>query len=174
MANIWMNTQKDFNYHSLRWGLGLESEKEAKGYFYTEMTGARELTCPKIFTTRLSQLHFNRADPRKSPVYNVVKGARYGAKPLDPPIRFQVERSYTLFLKSGTIWSSTPLKGVPEKYSTTWDYLNKDGYTFPELDLGFRGATWEMVVKTLLALNKKATVDSQFVVNVLKPVGWYL
>jgi hypothetical protein len=63
---------------------------------------------------------------------------------------------------------------APGKYSTTWDYLNRDGYTFPELDLGFAGATWEMFVKVLLKLNKKATIDSQFVINVLKPVNWYL
>lgn len=183
MARIWFNTQKEFDYLSLRWGLGqiteqqvLEHEWEGwspRGYYFTEITGARERVCPKIYTTRLNQLHFNYVDPWKSPVYEVVERSRYNAKPVDPPIRFQVERTYTLFLKSQSIWSSRPMN-TPCKYSAPWSYLNKDGYTFPELDLGFRGASWDMLVKVLLDLNKKATINSQFFVNVLKPVGWYL
>lgn len=182
MARIWMKTQKEFDYLPLRWGLGQMTEKQVldhvwegwmpRGCYFTEITGAREKICPKIYTTRLSQLHFDAINPRLSPIYNVIEGSRYGAKELDPPIRFQVEKSYTLFLKTGYIWSSQ--KFPDGNYTTTWDYLNKDGYTFPELDLGFRGATWDMLVKVLLDLNKKAAINSQFIVNVLKPVNWYI
>lgn len=173
MARIWFKTQKEFDYLPLRWGLGQMTEKQVLD---PEITGAREKICPKVFTTRLNQLYFNPVKPSRSPVYEVVAGGRYGAKPVDPPIRFQVEKSYTLFLKSQSIWSSTKLPApfIDSEYSAPWSYLNKDGYTFPELDLGFCGATWEMLVKVLLDLNKKATIGSQFVVNVLKPVGWYL
>ncbi len=180
MARIWMNTQKEFDYLSLRWGLGQMTEQQVldhewegwspHGYYFTEITGHMEKVCPKIYTTRLGQLHFNSVKPQKSPVYEVVQGSRYGAKPVDPPIKFKVERTYTLFLKSQSIWSPIPLN-TPEKYSAPWSYLDKDGYTFPELDLGFKGATWEMLVKVLLDLNKKATINSQFLVHVLKP--WY-
>lgn len=183
MARIWMNTQKEFDYLPLRWGLGQMTEQQVldhewdgwspRGYYFTEITGARERVCPKIYTIRLNQLHFSVVDQRKSPVYEVVAGSRYGAKPVEPPIRFKVERSYTLFLKSQRIWSSIPMN-TPDKYGAPWSYLNKDGYTLPELDLGFRGATWEDLVRVLLYLNKKATIDSQFFVHVLKPVNWYL
>ena len=131
----------------------------------TEVTGVRERVCPKIYTTRLNQLRFNPVDPRKSPIYKVVQGSRYGAKPIDPPIEFKVERSYTLFLKSQYIWSSTPMN-TPDKYSAPWSYLNKDGYTFPELDLGFKGATWEMLIYALHKLNK--TDKTIFYVNTLR------
>ena len=181
MARIWMNTMKEFDYLPLRWGLGQMTEQQVldhewdgwqpRGYYFTEITGAREKICPKIYTTRLGQLHFDPINPRCSPIYHVVEGSRYAAKELDPPIMFKVERSYQLFLKSQSIWSPIPLN-TPEKYSAPWSYLNKDGYTFPELDLGFRGATFEMLKSTLLALNKKATINSQFFVHVLKP--WYL
>lgn len=160
MARIWFKQQEQFDYKPLRAGLGYIPESQLP-----------QNLCPKVFTTRLNQLHFDSVNPRLSPVYEVVHGDRYHAKAVDPAIKFKVERTYTLFLKQGAIWSSTPLKGVPDKYSTTWDYLNKDGYTFPELDLGFNGATWDMLVKTLLELNKKATIDSQFVVHVLVP--WF-
>lgn len=186
MARIWMKTQKEFDYLPLRWGLDIMTKEQVlehvwegwmpRGCYFTEITGARETICPKIYTTRLSQLHLDPINPRLSPVYEVIEGSRYRAKPLDPPIRFQVERTYTLFLKSQSIWSSTKLPApfIDSEYSAPWSYLNKDGYTFPELDLGFKNATWEMLVKVLLDLNKKATIDSQFVVNVLKPVNWYL
>ncbi len=182
MSRIWFKTQKEFDYLSLRWGLGQMTEQQVldhdwdgwspRGYYFTEITGARERVCPKVYTTRLGQLHFNSVDPRKSPVYHVVEGSRYGAKPVEPPIIFKVERSYTLFLKSQRIMSYAIPMNTPEKYSAPWSYLNKDGYTFPELDLGFRGATWEQFVKVLLGLNKKTTIDSQFFVHVLKP--WYI
>ncbi len=48
--------------------------------------------------------------------------------------------------------------------------LDKDGLTFPELDLGIKKATFEQLRAELLCLNKKATIETLFYVSLLEPI----
>ncbi|MFH0904083.1 MAG: hypothetical protein V1854_02695, partial [Methanobacteriota archaeon] len=168
VKRIWMVQQKPFGYTSLRAGLGLITERDMREYgiFYgsevkdailkmhqrscpslTDFEYNPEMLCPKIYTTRTRRL---------SGEYVVVEGSRFKAKPVVPEIRFQVNYTWELSLKHGLIYPwHTMIAG------SVWggtNILNKDGLTFSELDLGYRGATFEMLRDELLRLNKKATI----------------
>ena len=110
--------------------------------------------CPKIYTTRTR---------RMSGEYQVVRGSRFKAKPLDQPIQFKVIESFEVDFKSNTL-----LFCGGALYPS---YLGIGDHTFPELDLGIKGTTQKMLHDELLKLNKKATVDTTFYVNKLAPIN---
>lgn len=110
--------------------------------------------CPKIYTTRTR---------RMSGEYQVVRGSRFKAKPLDPPIQFKVEESYEIDFTAKLL-----LVGGSAVHPSC---LNDREYTFPELDLGIKGTTPKMLHDELLKLNKKATVDTTLYINKLAPIN---
>jgi len=101
--------------------------------------------CPKIYTTRTHRL---------SGEYYVVEGSRFKAKPVVPEIRFKVTTVASLNLHDGVVT-------FPPRFDFSWK-------TFPEKDLGVKGATFEQLRDELLRLNKKATIDTPFFVNKLE------
>ena len=157
MKRIWFVQQQPFDFMPLKAGLGMITKKELEHYndlknLYPE-TDVGTL-CPKIYTTRTR---------RMSGEYQVVRGSRFKAKPLDQPIQFKVIESFEIDFESelllfcgGTLHPA---------------YLSKDGYTFPELDLGIKSTTMKMLHDELLRLNKKATVDTPFYINALEPIN---
>ncbi|MHA1287252.1 MAG: hypothetical protein ACTSPB_07580 [Candidatus Thorarchaeota archaeon] len=156
MKKIWFVQQQPFDFMPLKAGLGIITEDELERYsrYFTKfpMSDPPAL-CPKIYTTRTR---------RMSGEYQVVRGSRFKAKPLDPPIEFRVEESYEIdFTTSLLMIGSSAL--FPS-------YLNKEPHSFPELDLGIKGTTMKMLHDELLKLNKKATVDTSFYINKLKPI----
>lgn len=177
---IWFTQQKPFGYMPLRAGLGLCTLEELRerGIFYgsqakeailkthqqtgkslTDIEYIPEMLCQKLYTTRTHPL---------SGEYIVVEGSRFKANPVEPTIEFQVTKVYPLDLKNQLIfgWET-------EKCGTVWGntkILEKDGLSFPELDLGFRGADFTMLRDELLHLNKTATINTTFYVNKLEPI----
>ena len=101
---------------------------------------------PKTYTSRLKPL---------SGEYYVVEGSRFKAKPVEPEIKFKVSKVAELNLH-GVL---TVLPG--NEFDFSWK-------TFAEKDLGTKGATFEMLRDELLRLNKKATLDTPFYVNLLE------
>ncbi len=117
-----------------------------------------EMLCQKIYTTRTRRL---------SGEYIVVEGSRFNAKPVEPRIEFQVKRTWELSLRQGLISWHTMIAGI------AWggtNILERDGLTFPELDLGIKNATFELLRDELLHLNKKATLETQFYISRLELV----
>ena len=110
--------------------------------------------CPKIYTTRTR---------RMSGEYQVVRGSRFKAKPLDPPIQFRVVESMEIDFENNLL-----MIGGSALYPS---YLSRGEHTFPELDLGIKGTTQKMLHAELLKLNKKATVDTTFYINKLAPIN---
>jgi hypothetical protein len=178
---IWFVQQKPFGYAPLRAGLKLITDEDMREYgiFYgsevkdvilkmhprscpslTDFGYNPDMLCEKIYTTRTRRL---------SGEYIVVEGSRFKAKPVEPRIEFQVNKTWELSLKhsliypwhtmiTGSVWGGTQI-------------LEKDGLTFPELDLGIKKVTFEQLRDELLRLNKKATIETPFYVNLLEPVG---
>lgn len=139
-------------------GLGAVSEREVRTYEAMQLFKLGKIDlCPKIYTTRTHPL---------SGEYYVVEGSRFKAKPVEPRIEFEVTQTCELDLKDGLITSSK----TPCKLWAGLDILARRGLHFPELDLGFRGATFEMLRDELLCLNQKATIDTPFFVNLLEPM----
>lgn len=166
---IWFSQQAPFGHMPLRVGLGLATQEKMRMYatfngckvheaiFETYHRSCKSLTsisytpdmlCQKLYTTRTHPL---------SGEYFVVEGSRFKAQPVKPCIQFQVKKYYQLDLKNqlvfgweteqcGNVWGSTNI-------------LDRDGLFFPELDLGFRGASFMNLRDELLRLNKNATID---------------
>jgi len=170
VKRIWMVQQKPFGYAPLRAGLDLITEEDLREYgiFYgsevkdailkmhqrscpslTDFGYNPEMLCQKIYTTRTRRL---------SGEYIVVEGSRFKAKPVEPEIRFQVNHTWELSLKHGLIYPWHTVKAGS---------VCKDGLTFPELDLGIKKATFEQLRAELLCLNKKATIETPFYVNLI-------
>ncbi len=147
MKRIYFTQQKPFGYAPLRAGLGLITEEELP-----------EMLCKKIYTTRTRRL---------SGEYIVVEGSWFKAKPVEPEIKFMVRKKYQLHIGIQAIRSDA-IFGDPEWRHTT--LLDKDGLTFPELDLGIKGATFEQLRNELLRLNKKATLETLFYVSLLETI----
>ena len=181
VKRIWMVHQKPFGYAPLRAGLKLITDEDMHEYatFYgsevkdvilkmhqrscpslTDFGYNPEMLCPKIYTTRTHRL---------SGEYVVVEGSRFNAKPVEPRIEFKVTQTWKLSLKHGLVYPWHTLKT-----GSVWggtNILEKDGLTFPELDLGIKKVPFEQLRDELLRLNKKATMETSFYVNLLEPVG---
>lgn len=147
MKRIFFTQQKPFDYLPLRAGLGYITEEELSNY--PGFTGL----CPKIYTTRTR--------PMKG-AYYVVEGSRFKAKPVEPRIEFQVRISEELDLRKGIFKKNNSIVG--------WTIANRNDLTFPELDLGVHGATFEQLRDELLRLNPKTTIDTPFYVNLLERI----
>lgn len=182
MKRIWFTQQKPFGYMPLRAGLRLCTLEELRerGIFYgseakeailrthqrtckslTDIGYNPEMLCPKLYTTRTHRL---------SGEYYVVEGSRFKAKPVEPRIEFVVSNTWELNLSSGNILGLTnkiPSVPMPLEKFMDWDYPE---FTIPELDLGFRGASFKMLRAELLHLNKKATIETPFFINKLEPI----
>jgi hypothetical protein len=150
----------------LRCGLGYISEEELLEYeaekaSENENMGCenygRSRLCPKIFTTRTHRLRGE---------YVVVEGSRYNAKPVEPRIEFKVEETWLLFLNGGLIFDLEPRIGRRVSPKS----LERNGLSFPELDLGVRGATFEDLKHELLRLNPRANIFTPFYINLLEPI----
>ena len=164
MAWIHFSQQEAFDYIPLKLGLGYLKETDFLDkrdlYYYSEHAGCRVRLCSKLFTTRLRPL-------KPHLTYTVVKGDRYHAKPVEPKIEFRVSGVWELHLRSMELYDYS--YGEIRYGNEGLESLTKDGLTFPELDLGFKYATWDDLVEELLALNKKAALDTPFYVNRLIP-----
>lgn len=156
MKRIWFVQQQPFDFMPLMAGLKMIPEDALQVYQdhmnSNPKTAVGDL-CPKIYTTRTR---------RMSGEYQVVRGSRFKAKPLDPPIQFKVEESYEIDFNSYLL-----LAGGSAFHPS---YLEWRNYTFPELDLGIKGTTVKMLHDELLRLNKKSTVDTTFYINKLEPI----
>ena len=140
----------------LKAGLGIITEEELKEYesHRNDHSLFRALSlCPKIYTTRTRPM---------AGEYHVVRGSRFKAVPLDPPIEFQVKSSVPFNLRDLSIPMVIDVTGPPG--------LHKK-YTIPELDLGVVGTTAEMLREELLKSYKKATIDTLFYINKLEPIS---
>lgn len=157
MKRLWFVQQQPFDFMPLKAGLGMITEEELNNYFghWNKFPlNSCPVLCPKIYTTRTR---------RMSGEYQVVRGSRFKAKPLDPPIEFRVIESFEIDFESESLLCCGD--------SVHSSYLSEGGYTFPELDLGIKGTTMKMLHDELLRLNKKATVDTTFYINKLKPIN---
>lgn len=145
-----MTTIKEHAYIPLALGLGLISpENVAK-------TWMDYRCCPKIYTTRTHQLKGE---------YYVVEGSRFKAKPVEPRIEFKA------FCVASFTINDVDNYGIEPLMIALRHYENRlDEYTFTELDLGKKGATWDELKHILLRLNKKATGDTIFYTNKLEPI----
>uniref|UniRef100_A0A6M3LWR9 Uncharacterized protein n=1 Tax=viral metagenome TaxID=1070528 RepID=A0A6M3LWR9_9ZZZZ len=164
MRNTWMLTLQEWNFLQLRWGLGYITEEEVRARLKlcNLVFGDGSLPiCKKLYTTRKKPMHGE---------YQVVTGSYIKAKPVDPPIRFVVNTMYTLNLRTGDIWS--PEKFPNWTYHETISFLNRDGRTFAELDLGIPGTLFSTLRDELLKLNKKygVTENTPMYINVLEPM----
>lgn len=180
VKRIFFTQQKPFGYAPIRAGLKLITDEELREYaiFYgsevkeailkahhrscpslTDFGYNPGMLCPKVYTTRTRRL---------SGEYVVVEGSRFKAKPVEPRIEFQVNQSWELSLKHGLIYPWHTVKAGSVWGGTS--ILEKDGLTFPELDLGYRGATFEQLRDELMRLNKKATIETPVYINLLEPI----
>lgn len=151
---IWMVQQKNLycNYLPLRCGLKQYSDEQINKFsemFKPDAPDHPDKYCPKIYTTRTHPL---------SGEYYVVEGSRFKAKPVVPEIRFKVSKVADLNLHG--VVSFPP----GQEFDFSWK-------TFPEKDLGVKGATFEQLRDELLRLNKKATLDTPFYINYLSPIS---
>lgn len=95
------------------------------------------------------------------------KGSRFSAKPVEPRVEFRVRGVWELHLRSKELYDYS--YGEIRYGNEGLEKLSQDGLTYPELDLGYKYATFEDLVEELLHLNKKATLDTPFYVNRLIP-----
>lgn len=157
MKRIWFVQQQPFDFMPLKAGLGIITEDELQEYKIDWLLKGKNNTpilCPKIYTTRTRRMEGE---------YQVVRGSRFKAKPLDPPIHFKVVEVLEVDFSTNLL-----LTGNSALYPS---YLDHDGYTFPELDLGIKGTKMKMLHDELLRLNKKSTVDTAFYINKLAPIN---
>lgn len=163
MAWIHFTQGEAFDYIPLKLGLGYLKETDFPDkrdlYYWSERAGCLVRLCSKLYTTRLHPL-------KPHLTYTVVKGSRYSAKPVG--IEFRVREVWELHLRSKELYDYS--YGEIRYGNEGLESLSKDGLTFPELDLGYKYATWDDLVEELLDLNKKATLDMPFYVNKLIPV----
>jgi hypothetical protein len=150
---IWFTQQAPMNYIPLRMGLGYILAAEVYNFNGNGLT-----LCPKLYTTRTHPL---------SGEYIVVEGSRFKAKPVEPEIKFKADfvASFTIndVIQYGISWLEMALYAFRIRFGN----INR---SFPEFDLGFRGATFENLRDELLKLNKKATIDTSFYVNRLEAI----
>lgn len=157
MKRIWFVQQQPFDFMPLKAGIGITTEDELNDYEshkYPHNYDWSPKLCPKIYTTRTRRMEGE---------YQVVRGSRFKAKPLDPPIHFKVVEVFEVDFNSNLL-----LVGGSALCPS---YLDHGGYTFPELDLGIKGTTMKKLHNELLKLNKKATVDTTFYINKLAPIN---
>ena len=165
MKRIWFKQQKPFDYMPLRAGLGLASSEELAAY-NTERARVTPIGVQPPTFTRLCEKIYTTRTRGMSGEYYVVEGSRFKAKAVEPEIKFEAEPIYILYLQTLSIHD---LNG--EYVCSTIRRVNFKGHcTFPELDLGYRGATFEQLRDELLKLNPKATIDTPFYVNKLTPI----
>jgi len=141
MKRIWFTQQKPYDWMPLRAGLGLVSERDL--YNYQE----REYLTRQDGVPQLCKKIYTTRTHRLSGEYYVVKGSRFKAKAVEPRIEFQVRKSWKLDLLGLNLTES-----------------------FPELDLGIKGATFNDLKNELLKLNKTATIDTPFYISKLEPL----
>lgn len=159
---IHFTQQESVDYLPLRWGLGYIKYKTAKEVnaiikSMGKCTPPIPELCPKMYTTRLRPL-------KPHLTYVVVRGSRYSAKPVKPKIEFRVGMIWLLDLRNAMYSASDGLNWA------TIGCLDEPSQSFPELDLGYKDATWDDLVEKLLELNKKATLDTPFYINKLEPI----
>ena len=157
MKRIWFVQQQPFDFMPLMAGLKMITEDALQ--VYQDHMNSNPLTsvgslCPKIYTTRTR---------RRAGENQVGRGSRCKAKPLDPPIHFEVVETFEIDFTTELL-----LIGSSALFPS---YLNNEPHTFPELDLGIKGTTMKMLHDELLKLNKKATVDTTFYINKLAPIN---
>lgn len=162
MKRLGTNQQELFGYMPLRAGLELITPEELQQFQDEQNQNALTCVgylCPKLYTTRPHAL---------TGEYYVVKGSWYKAKAIEPRIELKVTQTWELDLKNALFKTRT------EKYGEGWGslaMLSENGYTFPELDLGYRGASFDDLRTELLKLNKKATIETPFYINRLEPIS---
>ena len=140
----------------LKAGLGMITEKQLREYEdlrHNMISPFTDTLCPKIYTTRTRRMMGE---------YQVVRGSRFKAKPLSPPIQFKVVESFEIDFKTESLLCCGD--------SLHWSYLNTSEYTFAELDLGIDGTTTKKLHSELLRLNKNATIGTHFYINKLAPI----
>lgn len=147
MKRIWFPQQKPFDYLPLRAGLGYITEDDLTASIYPGMSRFTML-CPKIYTTRTRPM---------SGEYYVVEGSRFKAKPVEPRIEFKVRKVAEIDM-DGVL---TQRQG--QEFNFVWR-------TFPEQDLGIKGATFDQLKSELMRLYPKTTMDTPFYVNLLEKV----
>ena len=157
MKRIWFVQQQPFDFMPLR--AGLKMIPKCALQVYQDHMNSNPLTavgdlCPKIYTTRTR---------RMSGEYQVVRGSRFKAKPLDPSIQFKVEKSYEIDFTSNLLIVGGSARHV--------SCLDVGKHSASELDLGIKGTTMEALHEELLKLNKKATIDTPFYINKLEPIN---
>ncbi len=158
MHRIWFKQQKPFDYMPLKAGLGIVSERDLFNYTELENMVRRDEfpeLCQKIYTTRTRKM---------SGEYVVVEGSWFKAVPVQPSITFKVAKTWQLDLKKERFL-------IDGTFSLTkYLHLELPDYTFPELDLGLKGATFQDLREELLKLNKNATIDTPFYISRLEPL----
>lgn len=197
---IWFTQQKPFGYVPLRLGLGyevsvldiLKTEAFCPECIDTRLEYVQDvygdvLACPKCdlefgvdCQEETDQIERHKVVPKKFTTrthplngeYIVVEGSRFNAKakPVEPQIQFKAKPVCMIDFKSKVF-----LEVNTKKFFAEWDFFttydSENGNTiFSEYDLGFRGATFEMLKKELLRLNQKATEETLFFVNRLEPI----
>lgn len=155
MKRTWFTTQRQYDYMPLRAGLGLIDQVTFEEYILMgrERIPKFPVLCSKIYTTRRSPMWGE---------YYVVEGSRYKAEPVKPRIEFRVRETYWLDLASGELRRPPSLASIED--------LGVGGLTFPEIDLGIRGATFQELRDVLLKLNRGSTLETPFFINKLEPI----
>ena len=165
MKRIWFKQQKPFDYMPLRAGLSLASIEELAAY-NTERARVTPIGVQPPTFTRLCEKIYTTRTRGMSGEYYVVEGSRFKANAVEPEIKFEAAPIYILHLRT---LSLRDLNGF-FVCSTITKVPLLGHCTFPELDLGYRGATFEELREELLKLNPKATIDTPFYVNKLTPI----
>lgn len=146
VKNIYLRFEKSWSeYACLRAGLGLISmeelakrSKEQKMRSYdTDPRG----WCP------VKYLVLKR---RMSGEYVVVEGRVSNPTPVEPEIRFRVNRYFVLYIR-GMRGNGSELHYYLEGYSPGVSSLDREGFTFPELVAGWQGFTMEDLKERLFA-----------------------
>jgi len=158
MKRIFFTQQQKLNcnYLPLRWGLGLYTDEHIRKFseiFRPDAPDHPGQYCPKVYTTRTRPMNGE---------YYVVEGSRFKAKPVEPRIEFQVRISEELDIRRGVFKKDNTIVG--------WAIADRNGLSFPELDLGIIGSSFEQLRDELLRLNPKATIDTPFYVNLLERI----
>lgn len=100
---------------------------------------------------------------------------------MEPEIKFKVNKVWKLDLTSpmySMLYSdlsyAQKVQSMHVDYTnniiTPEDFCRKLGVLFAESDLGIKNVTFEQLRDELLRLNKKATIETPFYVNLLEPI----
>jgi len=169
MKRIFFPQQKKLNcnYLPLRWGLNQYTDAQIETLSSIFKPDApdnpKNRFCPKIYTTR--------SKPLKG-IFQVVEGDRFHPQPVQDPIFFKVDGTITMTLNLLTEiisfdgeWAS----GQIHSSACYWG-LDRKPWTFLELDMGIRGATFEDLKAELLKSYPKADEGTPFYVSKLEPL----